>query len=79
MNTQFARDKDTMLDVYMTEKQRQALARIVQGCSLGMAELKDLHDHIIDIGHHDCDGIPGGCPVLQRLSYDQPDGKGIHG
>lgn len=32
------------------------------------AELADLHDHIIDQGQHDCDGIPGGCPVEKVLA-----------
>lgn len=31
------------------------------------SELIDFHDHAIDQGWHDCDGIPGGCPVMNVL------------
>lgn len=30
-------------------------------------ELEDFHNWGIDQGTHDCDGIPGGCPVLKAL------------
>lgn len=30
-------------------------------------ELSDFHDHAIDQGFHLCDGIPGGCPVVNVL------------
>jgi hypothetical protein len=33
-------------------------------------ELIELHNHIIDQGFHDCEGIPGGCPVLKVLEED---------
>ncbi len=32
-----------------------------------LSELTCFHDHVIDQGHHDCDGIPGGCPVQMVL------------
>lgn len=39
---------------------RKALAEVAQ-------ELSDFHDHTIDMGWHDCEGIPGGCTVLAAL------------
>lgn len=36
------------------------------------AELLDFHNHTIDQGWHDCDGIPGGCPVLTVLALSVP-------
>lgn len=31
-------------------------------------ELSDFHDHTIDMGWHDCEGIPGGCTVVAALN-----------
>jgi hypothetical protein len=31
------------------------------------SELQDFHDHAIDQGFHECEGIPGGCPVENML------------
>lgn len=33
-------------------------------------ELLDFHNHAIDQEWHDCEGIPGGCPILKVLSGD---------
>jgi hypothetical protein len=45
-------------------------AEIVHGKLTAVVnELQDLHAHIIDIDEHDCDGIPGGCPVENVLKY----------
>jgi hypothetical protein len=30
-------------------------------------ELRDFHDWTIDQGWHECEGIPGGCPVENAL------------
>lgn len=32
-----------------------------------LEELIDFHDYMIDQDHHDCDGIPGGCPVANAI------------
>lgn len=32
-----------------------------------LRELRDFHDHTIDQGWHDCEGIPGGCPVAAAI------------
>jgi hypothetical protein len=44
-------------------------------------ELDDFHCHTIDQGFHDCEGIPGGCPVANLLRAVDPQvGKpGGHG
>lgn len=34
-------------------------------------EMSDLHDFMIDQSIHECDGIPGGCPV-KNLLYNNP-------
>lgn len=33
-----------------------------------LRELVDFHDHTIDMGWHECDGIPGGCPVAAAIA-----------
>lgn len=33
-----------------------------------LRELADFHDHTIDQGWHQCDGIPGGCPVAAAIA-----------
>lgn len=33
-----------------------------------LSELRDFHDHAIDLGYHDCDGISGGCSVLAAIA-----------
>lgn len=31
-------------------------------------ELTDLHNWMLDQGWHDCDDVPGGCPVVAMLN-----------
>lgn len=42
-------------------------ARLIATSPELFSELIDFHDHAIDQGWHDCDAIPGGCPVMNVL------------
>lgn len=45
-----------------------ANAQLIAAAPDLLSELRDFHDHTIDQGWHDCDGIPGGCPVANLLA-----------
>lgn len=61
---------DLQIDVKNIPEVKAELERLNARVEALRSELSDFHDHVIDQGHHDCEGIPGGCPVVNVL-----DGK----
>lgn len=43
-------------------------AKLIAAAPDLLQELTDFHDHAIDQGWHDCEGIPGGCPVQLAIN-----------
>lgn len=50
-----------------TLKTEKYTARLIAAAPDLLRELIDFHDHWIDQGEHECDGIPGGCPVQAAI------------
>lgn len=51
-----------------TRHERDANAKLIAAAPDLLRELVDFHDHTIDMGWHECDGIPGGCPVAAAIA-----------
>lgn len=50
----------------ITSRLAWVFSRELNGALLN--ELEEYHDHTIDQGDHDCEGIPGDCPVARLLA-----------